>query len=171
MCSAAMIKKKTCWTTNLKSQDRASEMQGKKVGDIRVRKGSSTNGENSNYVHLVALIDRKYTSMMLTRWSTTIINGETKKRRVGSELVQFKNVEVQKNCYYGRHAVYDNANNRQGYLSLEEEFYIMIGIQGNYDVLCQIFKPILIWEITAFHRHKRKKPSVKLNLAEGWSSN
>ena len=49
-------------------------------------------------------------------------SGGTKKRRVGSELVEFKHGEAQINYYCGTHEVDDDKNNRQGFSSLEEEF-------------------------------------------------
>ena len=61
-----------------------NEIQGKEVGDIRMRKGSFTNDGNANGLHLVALEDKKYASMMLNNWSTTIRNGYAKKRIVTS---------------------------------------------------------------------------------------
>ena len=42
------------------------KIQGKKVGTARVRKGESRNDSNANYLHLIALVDSKYASLMLT---------------------------------------------------------------------------------------------------------
>ena len=64
-----------------------NETQGKEFGTTRVSKGTSINGSNANNLHLVALEDSKHASMMITNWSTTIRNVDTKKRRVGSYLV------------------------------------------------------------------------------------
>ena len=71
---------------------------------------------------MVALADSLHTSLMLTNWSTTRKEGKPKKRRVGGELVQFQYGEVMNWYYFGRHAVDDNNNNRQGCLSFEEVF-------------------------------------------------
>ena len=98
------------------------EMQGKEDSVIKVRKGSFTNGTNSNGLYLVALADRKHLSLMLTNWSTSIINLDAKKRRVGLELLQFEHGKVQKNHYYRKHAVDDNNNNKQDCLSFKESF-------------------------------------------------
>ena len=92
-----------------------NETQGKEVGTIRVRKYLSTNGENANNIYLVALLDSKHASMMLTSWCAAVINDDSNGRRVGSELVQFKHGEAQKNCCYDRHAVDDDNSNRQGF--------------------------------------------------------
>ena len=59
------------------------EMQGKEVDTVRVSKGASINGSNANDLHLVALVDDNYASLILNNWSTTIRNGDTKKGRQG----------------------------------------------------------------------------------------
>ena len=78
------------WPKHAKAQEMVDEMKGKEFGTVRVSKGTSINGSNTNNLHLVALADSKHASLILTNCSTTIRNGETKKRRVGSELVGFK---------------------------------------------------------------------------------
>ena len=85
--------------------------QGKEVGNMRVIKVTSIDGQNGNDFHLVALEESKHASVMLTNCSTTIRNGDTNERRVGSDLVEIKCGECKKN-YYGRHVVDDNNNNR-----------------------------------------------------------
>ena len=99
-----------------------NEIQGKEDGIIRVRKGSSTNGTNSDDLHLVALVDRKHAHVMLTKCCASITHLDAKKRRVGLKLLQFEHGEVQKNHYYSKHAVDDNNNNKQGCLSFKESF-------------------------------------------------
>ena len=74
-----------------------NEMQGKEVGAIRARKGALINGFNTTDLHLVVLVDRKNSSMMLTIWSSVTRNRYTNKRRVVSELVEFKCSEEQMN--------------------------------------------------------------------------
>ena len=96
-------------------------MQGKEVGTIKVSKGSRRNGSSTDDMYLVSLEDSKHVHMMLNNQSVTIRNGKTK-IRVGSESAQFKHGEVKNHYYYGMHALYDDKNNRQGYLSFEEEF-------------------------------------------------
>ena len=65
-------------------------MQGKEVGTIRVRKGEYTVNGECHKLHMVALADSLHTSLMVTNWSTTLREGEPKRRRVGGELVQFQ---------------------------------------------------------------------------------
>ena len=55
-------------------------MHSKEVSTVRVNKGSFTNGENAIYLHFVALAHIKHTCVMLTNWSNTIRNGDTKKK-------------------------------------------------------------------------------------------
>ena len=90
-------KKKIFWPKHTKAQENANDMQGKEVNTIKVTKGSSTYGENSNDLHLVALEDIKNMSMMLTNWSTKIRHGDAKKMRVRLELVQQKNGKAKNN--------------------------------------------------------------------------
>ena len=84
------VKKKIFWLKHTKAQEMVDEIQGKEVGTMRVRKGTSINGLNNNDLYLVALADVKHASMMLNNLSTKIINRDTKKRRVGSDLVKIK---------------------------------------------------------------------------------
>ena len=99
-----------------------SEWDAREVGTIRVRKGSPTNGANTNDFYLTALSDVNHASMTLTNWFTTIRNEHAKKRRVGPEWVQFKYDEAQKNYHCDRNTVDNNNNDRQGWLSFEETF-------------------------------------------------
>ena len=73
-------------------------------------------------IYMLALADSLHTSLMISNWGTKRREGSDKIRRVGSELVKFKYGEIQRWYYFGRHAVYDNNNNRQGCLSFEEVF-------------------------------------------------
>ena len=86
-----------------------------------MRKGLSTNGTNSNDLHLVALADRNH-DVRLTNCSASIINLDAKKRRLGLELLQFEHGKVQKNHYYSKHTVDYNNNNKQSCLSFKELF-------------------------------------------------
>ena len=65
-------------------------MQGKEVKTARVRKGTSINYSSTNHLNSVVLEDINNASMILTNWSTTIRNGDTKKRIVGLDLVEIK---------------------------------------------------------------------------------
>ena len=89
------------------------ETKGKEVGTARFSKGASIHGSSANDLHLVDLEHNKNSSLMLTNWSTAIRNRDEKKRRVRSELVEFKHGEAQTNYYYDRHAVDDNNDNRK----------------------------------------------------------
>ena len=73
----------------------ASETQGEEVSTIRARKGASDNNSSANNFSLVVLADSKHASMMLTKYSDAIRNGDAKKRRVGSELAEIKCGEAQ----------------------------------------------------------------------------
>ena len=97
------------------------ETQVKEVGAVRVMKGTSINGSNTNDFHLVDLADSRHAFLILIYWSATIKNGCTKKRRVRSGLVEFKCGEAQNNYYYGTYTVDDNNNNRKGFLSIKDE--------------------------------------------------
>ena len=120
--TTTVIKKKAYWPKYTKAVDAVNHMAGKEVGTVKVRNGKYKGGEGSSPISLVALADSLHTSLMLTNWSTTRKDGKAKKRRVGGELVQFQYGEVMNNYYFGRHAVDDNNNNRQGCLSFEEVF-------------------------------------------------
>ena len=69
------------WPKHAKAQETVREMQGKEVGTIIVRKGSSTNDMNANDLHLVVLADSKDASMLLTNWSTAMRNIDVKKKK------------------------------------------------------------------------------------------
>ncbi len=73
-------------------------------------------------LHLVTLAESLHTSLMITKWGMMFLEGKTKTRWVGGKLVQFKYGQMHNAYYYGRHAVDDNNNNRQGCLSFEEVF-------------------------------------------------
>jgi len=120
--ATTVIKKKAHWPKYTKAADAVDHMAGKDVGQVRVRNGTYKGGEGSSPISLVALADSLHTSLMLTNWSTTRRDGKPKKRRVGGELVEFQYGEVMNSYYFGRHAVDDNNNNRQGCLSFEEVF-------------------------------------------------
>ena len=120
--STTVIKKHAHWPKFTKAAEAVDEMQGKEVGTIRVRKGEYTVNGECHKLHMVALADSLHTSLMVTNWSTTLREGEPKRRRVGGELVQFQYGQMHNHYYYGRHAVDDNNNNRQGCLSFEEVF-------------------------------------------------
>ena len=120
--STTVIKKHAHWPKYTKAQEAVDEMHGKEVGTIRVRKGEYTCNGECHKLHMVALADSLHTSLMVTNWSTTLREGDPKKRRVGGELVQFKYGAMHNHYYFGRHAVDDNNNNRQGCLSLEDVF-------------------------------------------------
>ena len=81
MRGTTLIKKKMFWPKYEKSQETVSEMNSKEVGAIRVRKGSCSNGVNTNGMHLVALAHSKHTYVMLTNQSTEIKSGDTKKKK------------------------------------------------------------------------------------------
>ena len=117
-----MIKKKKAWPKYTKADDAMQEMIGKDVGTIRVRKGQYKNSCGEESLYLVALEDSLHTLLMISNWVTTRRFGEQKYCRVGSNVVHFQNSEVQSNYYFGRHAVDDNNNNRQGNLSFEDVF-------------------------------------------------
>ena len=120
--STTVIKKHAHWPKYTRAAEAVAEMQGKDVGTIRVRRGFFRFNGEDHRVDMVALADSLHTSLMVTNWSTTIRSGDPKTRRVGCDLVQFKYGEMHNHYYYGRHAVDDNNNNRQGCLSFEDIF-------------------------------------------------
>ena len=120
--STTVIKKDAHWPKYTKAQEAIDEMQGEDVGTIQVRRGEYTIGNETHLLHTVALADSLHTSLMVTNWGTTLREGEAKKQRVGGELVTFQYRQIHNAYYYGRLAVDDNNNNRQGCLSLEEVF-------------------------------------------------
>ena len=120
--SATVIKKKAHWPKFTKANEAVEYMCDKDVGTLCVRNGTYKGSEGPSPLSLVALADSLHTSLMLTNWSTTRKEGAHKKRRVGGELVEFQYSEVMNWYYFGRHAVDDNNNNRQGCLSFEEVF-------------------------------------------------
>ncbi len=67
------------------------------------------------------MADSKHTAIMANTWSTTIPKAK-RERRVGGRLVEIDYSEYMNWYYFGRHAVDDNNNNRQGQLSFEETF-------------------------------------------------
>ena len=120
--STTVVKKHRYWPKYTKAKEAIAEMQGKEVGTIRVRRGEYKLHGESHTLHLVALADSLHTSLMITNWSTTLRAGTKKKRRVGGELVEFQYGAMHNEYYFGRHAVDDNNNNRQGCLSFEDIF-------------------------------------------------
>ena len=121
MNGTTFSKKNKFYPKHTKAHEMEDEMQEKEVGTVRDSKGASINGSITNDLHLVALVDNKHDSLILNSWSTTIINGDTKKIRVVSELGGFKHGLEQTNYYYDRHVVDDN-NNTQDFLPFEEVF-------------------------------------------------
>ena len=97
-------------------------MAGVDVITLKVHHGEYNGGEGPSPRTMVALADSLHTALMLTNWSTTRKEGKPKKRRVGGELIQFQYAEMMNWYYFGRHAIDDNNNNCQGYLSFEEVF-------------------------------------------------
>lgn len=118
--STCVVKKKKGWPKYTHCDEVLSEIHGKDVGSIIVRKGTAVDGGYPFF--LAAQADSKHTSIMLSSWATTRRDGKMRRRRVGGELVEFKYGEYQRWYYYARHAVDDNNNNRQGCLSYEERF-------------------------------------------------
>ena len=64
-----------------------NEIPGKEFDTARVITGISIDGSDTNDFHLVALVSSNHASMMLTNCSNGIMNGDTKKLRVRSDLV------------------------------------------------------------------------------------
>ena len=91
------------------------------MGAIRVRRGVHADWPKCE-VWIGAMVDSKHIGIMANTWSTTLPMGDAKKRRVGMDLVDMQYREFQHWYYYGRHAVDDNNNNRQGCLSFEESY-------------------------------------------------
>lgn len=120
--ATAVIKKKRAWPKHTQAEDAIQEMVGKDVGTIRVRRGRYKTSFGEEQIYLVALADSLHTSLMLSNWATTRRTGDDKYRRVGNNVVTFQYGEVQTHYYFGRHAVDDNNNNRQGCLSFEDVF-------------------------------------------------
>ena len=61
-------------------------------------------------------------SILTNNWSTTFDKGNKKIHCVGGDLVELTYGEFQHWYYFGRHAVDDNNNNRQGHLPFEEAY-------------------------------------------------
>ena len=87
---------------------------------MKVRKYAPIDGSNANNLLLVVLAYSKCSSLTLANYSTASRNGDTKKRRVGSGLVEFECDEAQAICCCGRNAVDDNINNGKVCSSFED---------------------------------------------------
>ena len=119
--STCVIKKRKYWPAGTKAEEIIQHMHDKDVGYHIVRCGQSKKFEGID-VWIGAMADSKHTSIMANTWSTTLQHGPMKKRRVGHDLIEIAYGEYQHWYYFGRHAVDDHNNNRQGSLSLEEAF-------------------------------------------------
>jgi hypothetical protein len=115
--TTAVIKKKRYWPAGVPGDNIRTHMYGKDVGKQQVLEGKQ--GTPYEGLWLGAMADSKHTSLMCNSWATTNETGPTKKRRVGTALVEFKYGEYQHFYYKGRNAVDANNQVRQGCLSLE----------------------------------------------------
>ena len=113
-----VIKKRKYWPVGTEGDVLLERMSGKEVGSMCVREGT----KDGTKVWIAAMADSKHTSIMGNTWSTTIEKGRKRKRRVGGEMIELSYGEYQHWYYYGRHAVDDNNNNRQGHLPFEEAY-------------------------------------------------
>lgn len=115
--STAVIKKKRYWPRGVPGDNIRLHMFGKDVGIQQVFEGK----EDKPYkgLWLGSMADSKHIALMCNSWATTNETGPRKKRRVGTDLVEFKYGEYQHYYYKGRNAVDANNQVRQGYLSLE----------------------------------------------------
>ena len=168
MHGTTFVKKKRFWPKHANVQERVDDTQGKEVGTTRVRKGACINVSNNNDLYLVALVHNKHAYLMLTNWYTTIRNGNTKKRRIGLELVEFNHGEAQTNYYCGRHAVDDNNNNRQGCLSFEDSFIPTDWNKSQFGCVMQTCQTNSHLENAHFSNSEVEKPLVKPIMAEDW---
>ena len=119
--STCVIKKRKYWPAGTEAEEIIQHMQGKPVGYHTTREGKS-NKFSDVPVWIGSMVDSNHTSIMANTWSTNLPTGKTRKRRVGQELQQIRYGEYQDWYYFGRHAVDDNNNNRQGNLSFEETY-------------------------------------------------
>ena len=120
--STTVIKKKQHWPRGVDGDKILMNMSNKNVGSCLVQRG--TNNElfpNINF-WIGAMADSKHISIMANTWSTTHETGHKRKRRVGNSLIEISYGEYMHWYYYGRHAVDDNNNNRQGSLPFEETY-------------------------------------------------
>lgn len=113
-------KKGVGWPKGSDAKNIVRHMHGKDVGYQVVRKAENEKYPTTN-LWIAAMADSKHTSIMANTWSTTIPK-DKRKRRVGGELITIDYSEYMYWYYFGRHAVDDNNNNRQGRLSFEEVF-------------------------------------------------
>lgn len=111
-----VIKKKRFWPRGIRGEDILTHMHGRDVGTLQVQTGDFQGAA----MWVGALADSKHTSIMANTWATTSRVGGNKRRRVGNDLVEFQYPEYQHWYYFGRHAVDDHNNIRQGCLSIEE---------------------------------------------------
>ena len=79
------------------------------------------------------MADYKHISIMANSWGTTHPAGKSLKRRVGTSLVEITYGEYMHWYYFGRHAVDDNNNIRQGCLPFEESYSTKGGTFVNLD--------------------------------------
>ena len=107
------------------------------------------------------MADSKHTSIMANTWSTTLKTGSRKKRRVGNDIVEIQYGEYLFWYYFGRHAVDDNNNNRQGHLSFEEAYCAKRWDLRQLGFVFGLSMTDALLGFNYFARHKRKKEIVE----------
>ena len=119
--ATCVIKKKQHWPKGTDGNALLQVMQGREVGTQCVRKGTHHDWPDCQ-VWIGMMADSKHVSIMANTWSTTCPAGTPRKRCVSGSLVEVTYGEYMHWYYYGRHAVDDNNNNRQGHLPFEEAY-------------------------------------------------